>query len=130
MSFNVFGEALRITTFGESHGPAVGVVLDGVAPGVPIDLAEIQRELDRRRPGKSPRGVKAGQRSIGKGNVVCSIFGVGPGPPGVMTEKELVVKKPDDQPVTGLVHTHNLVLVVQRSLRCGNLGGIGTGESP
>ena len=53
MSSNSFGELLRITTFGESHGPAVGVVVDGFPPGVPVDLAAVQREMDRRRPGTS-----------------------------------------------------------------------------
>lgn len=48
-----FGHLFRITTFGESHGPAVGVVIDGVTPGVELDLAAIQHELDRRRPGQS-----------------------------------------------------------------------------
>ncbi len=48
-----FGRAFRIVSFGESHGPAVGVVLDGVKPGLPFDLAAIQRDLDRRRPGQS-----------------------------------------------------------------------------
>ncbi len=48
-----FGRAFRILSFGESHGPAVGVVLDGVKPGLPFDLEVIQRELDRRRPGQS-----------------------------------------------------------------------------
>lgn len=48
-----FGRAFRIVSFGESHGPAVGVVLDGVRPGLPFDLAAIQRDLDRRRPGQS-----------------------------------------------------------------------------
>lgn len=48
-----FGRAFRILTFGESHGPAVGVVLDGVKPGLPFDVEAIQRELDRRRPGQS-----------------------------------------------------------------------------
>ncbi len=48
-----FGRNFRILTFGESHGPAVGVVLDGVKPGLPFDLEAIQRELDRRRPGQS-----------------------------------------------------------------------------
>lgn len=48
-----FGRAFRILTFGESHGAAVGVVLDGVKPGLPFDLEGIQRELDRRRPGQS-----------------------------------------------------------------------------
>lgn len=48
-----FGRAFRILTFGESHGPAVGVVLDGVKPGLPFDAEAIQRDLDRRRPGQS-----------------------------------------------------------------------------
>ena len=48
-----FGQLLRITTFGESHGPAVGVVVDGLPPGIRVDAADIQRELDRRRPGQS-----------------------------------------------------------------------------
>jgi chorismate synthase len=50
---NTFGHLFRITTFGESHGGAVGVVIDGCPPHVPISTEEIQRELDRRRPGQS-----------------------------------------------------------------------------
>jgi chorismate synthase len=50
---STFGRLLRVTTFGESHGPAVGVVVDGLPPGVAVDPARIQRELDRRRPGQS-----------------------------------------------------------------------------
>lgn len=50
---NTFGEVIRVTTFGESHGPAIGCVLDGVRPGIEISVAEVQRELDRRRPGQS-----------------------------------------------------------------------------
>lgn len=53
MRSNSLGERFRITTFGESHGPAVGVVIDGVAPGLPIDEVAVQRALDRRRPGTS-----------------------------------------------------------------------------
>lgn len=49
-----FGQAFRITTFGESHGGGVGVVVDGCPPRLPIALEEIQRDLDRRRPGQSP----------------------------------------------------------------------------
>lgn len=48
-----FGKLLTITTFGESHGPAVGVILDGCPPGIPLDAAAVQRDLDRRRPGQS-----------------------------------------------------------------------------
>ncbi|MBI4911567.1 MAG: chorismate synthase [Acidobacteria bacterium] len=50
---STFGRAFRILTFGESHGVGVGVVLDGVKPGLPFDLEAIQAELDRRRPGQS-----------------------------------------------------------------------------
>lgn len=50
---STFGRAFRILTFGESHGRAVGVVMDGIKPGLPFDLEAIQRELDRRRPGQS-----------------------------------------------------------------------------
>jgi chorismate synthase len=50
---SAFGVLFRISTFGESHGPAVGVVIDGCPPRLPIDPAEIQLELDRRRPGQS-----------------------------------------------------------------------------
>ena len=50
---NSFGHLFRITTWGESHGPAIGVTLDGCPPRLPITAAEIQAELDRRRPGQS-----------------------------------------------------------------------------
>jgi len=50
---NSFGHIFRITTWGESHGPAIGVVIDGCPPCLPISPAEIQAELDRRRPGQS-----------------------------------------------------------------------------
>jgi chorismate synthase len=50
---NTFGKVFTITTFGESHGPAIGVTIDGCPAGVPIDLDFIQIELDRRKPGQS-----------------------------------------------------------------------------
>jgi chorismate synthase len=50
---STFGTLFRVTTFGESHGGAVGVVVDGCPPRLAIDVAEIQRDLDRRRPGQS-----------------------------------------------------------------------------
>jgi chorismate synthase len=53
MSFNSFGHLLRVTTWGESHGPAIGCVIDGCPPGISLTEAEIQAELDRRRPGQS-----------------------------------------------------------------------------
>jgi len=53
MSDNTFGRLFRVTTFGESHGPAIGCVIDGCPPGLEIDAAEIQHELLRRATGKS-----------------------------------------------------------------------------
>lgn len=53
MSGNTFGEAFRLTTFGESHGPYIGAVIEGIQPNMPIDIGMIQEELNRRRPGQS-----------------------------------------------------------------------------
>src|SRR6185312_3275644 len=53
MAGNSFGEVFRITTCGESHGGALGVIIDGCPPGLAITSAEIQQELDRRKPGQS-----------------------------------------------------------------------------
>ena len=57
MSGSTLGELFRVTNFGESHGPAIGCVIDGCPPGMPLDVADIQPELDRRRP-----GLQTGQR--------------------------------------------------------------------
>jgi chorismate synthase len=53
MSYNTFGHLFRVTTFGESHGPAIGCVVDGCPPGIPLSEADIQPYLDKRRPGQS-----------------------------------------------------------------------------
>src|SRR5258707_7075355 len=53
MSFNTFGHMFRVTTFGESHGIAIGCVVDGCPPLIPLTAEDIQHDLDRRRPGQS-----------------------------------------------------------------------------
>src|SRR5947208_16796384 len=53
MSGSTLGHLFRVTTFGESHGPAIGCVVDGCPPGLELSEADIQPELDRRRPGTS-----------------------------------------------------------------------------
>ncbi|MBK5932643.1 chorismate synthase [Rhodovulum imhoffii] len=53
MSLNSFGHLFRVTTWGESHGPALGATLDGCPPGVPVEAAALQHWLDRRKPGQS-----------------------------------------------------------------------------
>ena len=53
MSHNTFGHLFRVTTWGESHGPAIGAIVDGCPPGLALTEADIQTDLDRRRPGQS-----------------------------------------------------------------------------
>ena len=53
MSFNTFGHLFRVTTWGESHGPAIGATVDGCPPGVPLEAEMLQHWLDRRKPGTS-----------------------------------------------------------------------------
>ena len=53
MSFNTFGKIFRFTTWGESHGPAIGCVVDGCPPNIKIDEKDIQKELNKRKPGQS-----------------------------------------------------------------------------
>ena len=53
MSFNTFGKFFRFTTWGESHGPALGCVIDGCPPNIPLKESDIQGELNRRKPGQS-----------------------------------------------------------------------------
>ena len=50
---NTFGKIYKISTYGESHGKSIGVIIDGCPPGVEIDTDYIQSELDRRKPGQS-----------------------------------------------------------------------------
>ncbi len=53
MSFNTFGKMFRFTTWGESHGPAIGCVVDGCPPNISLNEKDVQKDLNRRRPGKS-----------------------------------------------------------------------------
>jgi len=53
MSGNTFGKLFTVTSFGESHGPAIGCIVDGCPPGLELDVADLQRDLDRRKPGTS-----------------------------------------------------------------------------
>ena len=53
MAGNIFGNVFRLTTFGESHGPALGGVIDGCPAGISIDIDAVQAELNRRKPGQS-----------------------------------------------------------------------------
>jgi chorismate synthase len=69
---STFGQLFRVTTFGESHGPAVGVVVDGMPPGVAIEASAIQRELDRRRPGQS--ALTTQRREADQAEILSGVF--------------------------------------------------------
>lgn len=80
MAGNSFGRTLCLTTFGESHGPGIGGVLDGCPAGLPVEEAEIQAELDLRRPGRGPSSTK--RREPDKINILSGVFeGVSTGAP-------------------------------------------------
>lgn len=72
MSGNTFGTLFRITTWGESHGPAIGVVIDGCPAGLPLEEADIQKELDRRRPGQSD--VTTQRREEDRAQILSGVF--------------------------------------------------------
>jgi len=69
---NTFGQLFRVTTFGESHGGGIGVVIDGCPPKVDISEADIQRELDRRRPGQSK--ITTQRKEEDRCEIVSGIF--------------------------------------------------------
>jgi chorismate synthase len=83
---NTFGHNLTLTTFGESHGPAIGGVIDGFPSQFPIDLDRVQAELDRRRPGQS--AITTGRNEADHVRILSGIFeGVTTGTPiGFMIE--------------------------------------------
>lgn len=80
---NTFGKKLTLTTFGESHGKALGCILDGVPAGLNIDEGFIQSELDRRKPGKSK--LETGRKEDDKFEILSGVFeGVSTGTPIAM----------------------------------------------
>lgn len=72
MAGNVFGEVFRVMTWGESHGKAVGAVIDGVPPGFSLSAADIQKELDRRRPGQS--AISTPRREADTVEILSGVF--------------------------------------------------------
>lgn len=72
MAGNTFGKLFSITTFGESHGPAIGVIIDGCPPQIPIDEVFIQSELDKRRPGQSK--ITTQRKESDKVSILSGVF--------------------------------------------------------
>ncbi|MGM0535790.1 MAG: chorismate synthase [Pseudomonadota bacterium] len=86
MSGNTFGKLFTVTTFGESHGPALGAIVDGCPPGLPLCEEDLQRDLDRRRPGSSRHTTQ--RREADRVRILSGVFeGVTTGTPiGLMVE--------------------------------------------
>ena len=72
MSFNTFGKLFRFTTWGESHGPAIGCVVDGCPPNIPIKESDIQKELNKRKPGQSKFTTQ--RKEDDKINILSGVF--------------------------------------------------------
>ncbi len=72
MSFNTFGKLFRFTTWGESHGPAIGCVVDGCPPNVPLKESDIQKELNKRKPGQSKFTTQ--RKEDDKINILSGVF--------------------------------------------------------
>lgn len=72
MAGNTFGQLFRVTTFGESHGPAMGVVIDGVPPNIVLSEKDIQIELNRRRPGQS--SVTTSRQEGDQAEILSGVF--------------------------------------------------------
>lgn len=72
MAGNSFGEKFKITTFGESHGAAIGVVIDGCPAGIELDLSKIQLELNRRKPGQS--AITSARKEADEFEILSGVF--------------------------------------------------------
>ncbi len=72
MAGNTFGQLFKVTTFGESHGPAIGVVIDGVPPRIALSEEDIQKELDRRRPGQSK--ITTQRKESDRAEILSGVF--------------------------------------------------------
>ena len=72
MAGNSFGQLFKVTTFGESHGPAIGLIIDGVPPGMDLCEDDIQADLDRRRPGQSK--ITTQRKEADKVEILSGVF--------------------------------------------------------
>src|SRR2546425_2695482 len=92
------GQLFVVTTFGESHGPAVGVVVDGMPPGILVEVSDVQRELDRRRPGQS--AITTQRQETDRVEILSGIFeGVTLGTPIAMIVRSLDARSSDYEPL-------------------------------
>ena len=72
MTGNIFGNLFKVSTFGESHGKALGVVIDGVPSGISLTESDIQKDLDKRRPGQS--SVTTPRKELDQVEILSGVF--------------------------------------------------------
>ncbi|MGL4496920.1 MAG: chorismate synthase [Beijerinckiaceae bacterium] len=95
MSHNSFGHLFRVTSFGESHGPALGCVVDGCPPLIPLTEADIQADLDRRKPGQSRFTTQRQEPDQVK--ILSGVFDDGQGPVTTGTPIALMIENVDQR---------------------------------
>lgn len=95
MSHNSFGHLFRVTTFGESHGPALGCVVDGCPPLIPLTAADIQADLDRRKPGQSRFTTQ--RREPDEVKILSGVFDDGQGQMTTGTPIALMIENVDQR---------------------------------
>ena len=95
MSHNTFGHLFRVTTWGESHGPAIGCVVDGCPPGIALTEADIQPWLDLRKPGGSKFVTQRGEPDAVK--ILSGVFDDGDGPVTTGTPISLMIENLDQR---------------------------------
>ena len=93
MSHNTFGHLFRVTTWGESHGPAIGCVIDGCPPGIPLTEADLQPWLDRRRPGGSRFVTQRQEADVAR--ILSGTFDDGDGPITTGTPISILIDNQD-----------------------------------
>ncbi|GIS68962.1 MAG: hypothetical protein CM1200mP8_5200 [Chloroflexota bacterium] len=122
---NTLGKIFRITTWGESHGEGVGVVIDGCPAGIPLSISDIETELDRRRPGQSQITT---QRREGDTPIIFSgVFqGVTLGTPIMIMVKnqDARVKIPEKQKRLFVLHTPTTLTKQNTGLEIGKGVGV------
>jgi len=95
MSVNTFGRVLRFTTWGESHGPALGAVVDGCPPGLPLREGDIQPFLDARKPGQNRYTTQ--RREADQVRILSGVFDAGDGPVTTGTPIHLMIENTDQR---------------------------------
>ena len=95
MSHNSFGHLFRVTTFGESHGPAIGCVVDGCPPGIALTEDDVQRDLDRRKPGQSRFTTQ--RREDDRARILSGVFDDGAGPRTTGTPITILIENSDQR---------------------------------